>query len=114
MHELSIVQSLVKMADYSARSNNAQKVKFIVFEVGGMTGVEPRYVREYYPEVCARTLLEGSEIRIEEVTPLVFCRECGNSYELPDDQHLSCPKCGAENYEVLEGNKLILKEIGFV
>lgn len=114
MHELSIVQSLVGMAEESAKSVNAQKVGFIVFQIGGMTGVEPRYITEYYPDVCAGTLLEGSEIRIETVTPLVFCRECGNSYELPDDKHLSCPKCGAENYEVLEGNKLLLKEIGFV
>ena len=54
-----------------------RRVARLVLQVGAMTGVIPHFVREYYPEACAGTRLEGSEIRVEEEPALVFCRECG-------------------------------------
>lgn len=112
MHELSIVQSLVSMADSYARQNGAKSVKYITLEIGGLTGVIPRYVSDYYPDVCQGTLLEGSELKIEEVAPAAFCRECGATFP-PAEHDAKCPACGAQNYEVIEGDKLILKELAF-
>lgn len=112
MHELSIVQSLVTMADGYARENNAKSVKYLVLEIGQMTGVIPRYVADYYGDVCQGTLLEGSELRIEEVAPLAFCRECGNTFS-PTEQGQPCPACGQSNSEIIVGDKLLLKEMAF-
>lgn len=113
MHELSIVQSLVTMAQDYARQNDARCVKYIVLEIGGLTGVIPHYVSDYYPEVCVGTLLEGSVLKIEETPPLIFCRACGNIYSPDENGRMRCPACSAEDGEVVQGDKLLLKEMAF-
>lgn len=112
MHELSVVQSLVTMANEHAIRSGAVSVKYVTLEIGKMTGVIPHYISMYYPEVCEGTLLEGSELRIEETEALAFCRNCGNTYVLEGSKDV-CPSCSSDNYEVIEGDKLILKELAF-
>ena len=113
MHELSIVKGFVKMAEQYALENNAREVKLVTLEIGKLTGVVPHYVKDYYKDLIMGTVLEDSELTIEEVDGLLFCRECGTTYE-PNESDLKCPHCSSQNYEILQGNKLLLKEIGFI
>lgn len=114
MHELTIVQSFVDMADRCIKdaAEPGDEVAYVTMLVGEMTGVEPKYVFDYYPDVAKGTLLEGVELKVEIENAEVFCRECGNTYHLEPDE-APCPKCGKSNYEILSGDKLMLKEIGF-
>ncbi len=112
MHELSVVQAFVSMAEKYAAQNPDEKVSFITIEIGEMTGIEPKYFKSYYPEVAEGTLLEGSELIIEEKEALAFCRECGHTFN-PAKEGKTCLGCGKSNYEIVEGNKVLFKEIGF-
>ena len=112
MHELSVVQSFVEIADRAARTNGAKRVKYVTLEVGEMTGVIPKYMLDYYPDVCEGTLLEGSELRIEEVKALAFCKGCGNTYS--PVEHDRCPACAGTKREIIQGNSLMLKELAFI
>lgn len=113
MHELSIVTHLVDTAEVFAKQMNAKKVDFLEVEIGEATGVIPKYVHMYYPDVTKDTLLEGSELRIEESEYLVFCRNCGRTFH-PENRKAFCPSCGVYgDFDVLQGDNLTLKQIGY-
>lgn len=113
MHELSIVESMVSSADSFAREREIKNVKRLTVQVGALTGVVPRYLTMYYDDVARGTLLEGSELEIEEIPAEMFCRSCGEIYD-PDATDGRCPACGSESCDVLHGNELMIKELAYV
>ena len=67
MHEMGIVVSFVNMAQEYAVKNNATKVLKVVLQLGEISGIEARYLTEFYPVVVEGTMLEGSELVIETI-----------------------------------------------
>ena len=118
MHELSVVQSIVKTTSDFLDENNIEHIQFLTLIIGENTGVIPKYVRMYYNEVCENTKLEGSELRIEEVGTEYFCKDCGHVFKpvYSDHHHLNqehCPECHSEDLEVIAGDELMIKEVGY-
>ena len=118
MHELSVVQSIVSTTTDFLEENSIGKISFLTLIIGESTGVIPQYVRMYYKDVCEGTKLENSELRIEEVRTEYFCRDCGNVFHprYGSHHHLNrdhCPKCDSEDLEVIAGNELMIKEVGY-
>ena len=113
MHELSIVESMVGTADRFAREHSIDKVSYITVQIGALTGVIPHYLTMYYADVCQGTALEGSELKIEEIPAEAFCRGCGEVFDPTNETHC-CPVCGAEDYELLHGRELTVKDMGFL
>mgnify|MGYP004460228445 CR=1 FL=1 len=112
MHELSIVESMVSMADGCAKERGIKNIAYITVQVGTLTGVIPHYLSMYYADVTKGTALEGSELKIEEVAAEAFCRACGEVFDPSNETHC-CPACGAEDYELLHGRELTIKDMGF-
>lgn len=118
MHELSIVQNIVQTSCEFLEENKIEHAKFVTLIVGQNTGVIAQYLRMYYDEVCVGTCLEGTELRVEEKPTEYFCRDCGNVFKtsLASHAHLmqvSCPSCNSKDLEVISGNELMIKEIGY-
>jgi len=110
MHEMSIVVSFVNMAEDFAVKNNAAKVLKVVLQLGELSGIEPRYLHEFYPVVIEGTMLAGSELVIETIEASVFCTSCAATYN-PTKTDLKCPKCKSEQCDVIDGRGLFIKEI---
>ena len=110
MHEMGIVVSFVEMAEKFAVRNNAAKVLKVVLELGEISGIESRYLFEFYPVVVEGTMLEGSELVIEAIEASVFCTDCGTTYN-PIRTDYQCPNCESENCDVIDGRGLFVKEI---
>ena len=113
MHELSIVESMVGTASGFAAEHDIKKVSYITVQIGALTGVIPHYLTMYYADVTQGTPLEGSELKIEEVAAEAFCRACGEVFDPTNETHC-CPACGAEDYELLHGKELTIKDMGFM
>lgn len=111
MHELSIVESIVKTADSFAREHKIEHVRFLTIQIGVLTGVIPQYVSMYYSDLAEGTALEGSELKIEEVEAAAFCRSCGELFDPTETER--CPVCRKDNYDVLHGKELSIKDMGF-
>ncbi len=112
MHELSIVESIVETTLAFTGEHNIEKVSFLTVQVGGLTGVEPPYLKMYYGDLTKGTALEDSELKIEEIAPEAFCRSCGEVFN-PEENERICPGCGMTDYEILHGEELTVKELGF-
>jgi hydrogenase nickel incorporation protein HypA/HybF len=110
---MGIVLSFVKTAEDFAVRNNAEKVMKVVLQVGEISGIEPRYLNEFYPAVIEGTMLEGSVLEIETIEAKVFCTNCGTTYN-PTKTDYKCPYCASEESDVIDGRGLFIKEIGIL
>ena len=110
MHELGITQSIVEIAEQTARGQHANKVLSVTIEIGELSGVIPDAV-EFCFEACTQeTLLEGSRLIINKIPGLAKCDEC-NAEARIDNMTFSCPACGSYSLQRLQGEELNIKEV---
>ena len=110
MHELGIVCSIVDQVLEVVRKQGLSEVEAIVLEVGAMSSVVPEYLTGCYPSVVDGTMLEKTELRIEELPAIGKCRSCGESYDVINHRGV-CPGCGGKELELLGGREFNIKEI---
>ena len=107
MHELSIMQSVVKICEQNAQG---KRVKTVTLEVGELSGIIPDAL-EFCFESCTKgTLLEGAKLVIDRITPQVKCNGCGANFSITA-YYDSCPECGGFDIEILFGEELRVKEL---
>lgn len=110
MHELGITQSIVEIAERTAREQQARQVLAVTVEVGSLSGVVPEAL-EFCYEACSRqTLLEGSRLLIEVVAARARCQDCGREFPL-EELLACCPACGSAASQLLCGEELRIKEM---
>ncbi|MBO6108980.1 MAG: hydrogenase maturation nickel metallochaperone HypA [Eubacterium sp.] len=111
MHEMSYVVAFSNQAIEEAKRQKAKKVLSITVSVGKMTGVLPEYLYKYYPEAVSGTILEDSELIVEEIPVKAVCESCGREYA-PDKEHkYLCPYCGDGRGRVIAGRDVVLERI---
>lgn len=110
MHELGITQSIVDIAERTAREHGCKKVTSVTVEIGALSGVIPDAV-EFCFEACSKdSLLDGARLVIEAIPGLGRCPECCQEQAI--DQHsFACESCGALGLERLQGEELRIKEL---
>lgn len=107
MHELSITQNIVEIAEQNAAGRT---VSSILVEVGALSGVIPESL-EFCFEACSRnTLLEGARLLIERVAGRARCRQCGTEQQLAS-YYDACTACGDFGLEILSGKELRVKQL---
>ncbi|HWT22578.1 MAG TPA: hydrogenase maturation nickel metallochaperone HypA [Solirubrobacteraceae bacterium] len=104
MHELSIAESVVRIAERHADGRPVAKVEL---KVGHLRQVVPPALTFAFELVAQGTCLEGAELAIEEVPPAGRCRRCDTEAEL-DGLPLHCPACGGLDLELLRGEELLV------
>lgn len=102
MHELSIAESVVRIASRHARG---RRVATVELRIGHLRQVVPSALAFAFDLVAQGTDLEGAELRWEEVAAAGRCRKCGSETALPDFP-LTCGICGGLDVEVTAGEEL--------
>lgn len=117
MHELSMADAIVKTVLDAAEKNQAEQILEVTIEVGKLTMLNPEQLRFLLEVLTEDTLLEGSEIIIEEIPVEIECKSCNyiGSTELDDSDHylmiVKCPECGERDLEVITGRECNVKNI---
>jgi hydrogenase nickel incorporation protein HypA/HybF len=106
MHELSIAMSIVEMAEEESASRGHAQILAVHLKLGLLSGVVKEALLFSYEMACASTVLEGSQLVIEEVPVKVFCRNCDTRQEVASIQWMACPVCGAPTSEIVQGKEL--------
>ena len=110
MHELGITQSIIEIAERTAREQQAEKVLSVTVEVGSLSGVVPEAL-EFCFEACSNgTFLQGTQLLIEKVAAQGRCRDCGREFPL-EELLACCPDCGSAAGDILSGEELRIKEM---
>ncbi len=110
MHELGITQSIVDIAERTAREQQASKVLSVTVEIGELSGVIPDAVAFCYEACVQQTLLEGSRLVIRRIPGEGRCKECGAEVKI-DNLTFDCSACGSYALQRTRGEELNIKEV---
>jgi len=110
MHEYSIVQSLIDLADENAKKNNAKKVIKLEIKVGVLSGVEIPLLQTAFDTFKEDTICHDAEFIIVSQPIVVKCKECKKENQLEKNEYY-CPNCNSQNLEVLDGEEMYLMSL---
>jgi len=110
MHEYSVVQSLLDLCEENAKQNNCLVVSKVIVKIGVMSGVEPELLKTAFDTFKEKTICENAEfvMNIQEV--VVSCGDCKNEAQLLE-RNYSCPKCGSQNLQIIDGEDAYLMSL---
>lgn len=111
MHELSIAEALAELAEESAREAGANQVICVNVRIGKLAGVVKSALEFSYDAVTEKTLLEGSDLRIEELEVIAYCPECKTEVEIEDIRAIFCPVCQSPCPEIRQGKEMEIESI---
>jgi hydrogenase nickel incorporation protein HypA/HybF len=110
MHEMGLTDAVLKMVDGILAENNCRGASKITLEIGDLSGVVPRFVRDCWTAVADGTRYEKTELVLESAPGTAKCLDCG--LEFPADlDHLVCPDCLSRKLQPLTGMDMTIKEI---
>jgi hydrogenase nickel incorporation protein HypA/HybF len=110
MHELGIVMEVVKSVERFAEKNGVTKIERLTLQIGELSSVIPKYVRDCYPAAVDGTLMAHTQLEIEILPGNGLCKACGNVFNVPGNKGM-CPSCNSKDMELLSGREFMIKEI---
>lgn len=110
MHEVSIMEEMVRIVVGKAHELGADKVHVIRLRVGRLMAVVPEAMQFAHEVVCEGTLAEGSRLEIESAPVVCWCPECAEEFECGKSLFL-CPECDTFSREVRRGRELEVANI---
>ena len=114
MHELGLVNYVVKEVDKIAKENGVDKIKSVTLEFGEVSGIVPAYLYNYWDWYTKKHhMLEGSKLKVEEIPAVTWCNACKTTYDTIT-YGKTCPRCGSEETWLFKGNEMRIKQIEVV
>ena len=110
MHELSIAQNIVEIAEEYAIKNNAEIISEIEIEVGEMSGVVIEALEFAMQSATIDTMLSEAKVDIINIKGYAKCLECRNEFSVSSLFDV-CPKCNSFHIEIISGKELRIKSI---
>lgn len=107
MHEVSVMQSALRLALEHAEGQNAGRIHGITLRVGRLSGVVPEALEFAFEVVTRGTIAEGATLTIEALPLRCHCPTCGLDFE-PPEFDFTCPTCGDPRTRVSSGQELEL------
>jgi hydrogenase nickel incorporation protein HypA/HybF len=111
MHELSVTESLLEIAQRHAAQAGARRVTDLYLVIGRLASIVDDSVQFYWDTISQGTVCEGAQLHFERVPGKLQCLSCGETYLLQQDL-IPCPKCGSDQVKVLGGTEFQLESIG--
>lgn len=110
MHELGLMDYVVRTVKKLVEEEDLHHVDKIVLEVGELSGTVPKFLYDCYAAVVDSTEFTNTELVLEMVKGVAYCNDCKKEYEM-DINNLECPNCHGKNLTPISGKDLIIKEI---
>lgn len=102
MHELSIAQAIVAVANEHAGGRRVEKVEV---KIGRLRQVVPSALAFAFELVTDGTALAGAVLEIRQVSARIACRACGAESEVADFP-FACSSCGGLDVDITAGEEL--------
>lgn len=110
MHEFSIAQSIIDIAEDSAKKENCRKITSIKLEVGTLSGIVFEALETAMEFALKKTMLEGAQVEIVKIDAEAECENCGHNFSVTG--HFEpCPRCGNFRHRILKGDKIKVRSL---
>ena len=110
MHELSVTESLLKIAVEHAEKANAQRVTDLHIVIGDLASMVDDSIQFYWEIIAKGTIAEQATLHFRRVPVELQCNNCATKYR-PTDRELICPTCGGVGAKIVAGEEFALESI---
>ena len=110
MHELSVTESLLKIAVQHAEKANAQRVTDLHIVIGDLASMVDDSIQFYWEIIAKGTIAEEATLHFRRVPAELQCNHCSTKYR-PTDRELICPACGGVGARIVAGEEFALESI---
>lgn len=110
MHELSIVMSIIDIADAEARKAQAQAVEEIELEIGALSGVEMQAFNFAWQQAVKETVLAYAVTVVNRIEGRGHCLSCNSVYPM-QQLYDACTSCGGHFIDIQQGKELRVKSL---
>ena len=110
MHELSIVMSIVDIAQQQAEKANADIIDEIEIDIGCLSTIQIEAFEFAWQQCVKQTILENAIKKINRIKGKARCLDCEISFPL-ENLYDACPKCGQHLIDIVKGKELRVKSL---
>lgn len=110
MHELSVTESLLKIALKHAEKANAKRVTDLNIVIGDLASMVDDSIQFYWEIIAKGTIAEQAKLNFRRLPAQLQCMTCSETYH-PTDRELACPKCNGINVKIITGEEFALESI---
>jgi len=111
MHETMVAESLLAAISAEAAKQNAKPVGAKI-SCGMLNAINDEVLCFAFEAIAKGTVCEALKLKVEHKPIRGRCKKCSENFDL-DVTHLTCRKCGSEDFELLPDAPLLLEEIEF-
>lgn len=113
MHELPVINSILKVVLKHAVANNVNKVVAVHLQVGELSDLEDKWMQEYFDHLSKGGIADGARLVIERTPVKMKCKDCGHTYivNIKQEEKIVCTECGSINSTLVSGREYIIKNL---
>jgi len=110
MHEMSLMESLIDLAEGEARKHGASRISVIRVELGALSHVDPHSLRFCFDAVTRGSLAEGARFDTIDIPGAGWCLDCSKEVAIME-RFGACPDCGGHHVQMTRGDEFRLLEL---
>lgn len=113
MHELPVIEKILKVALSHAESNGANRIVRIRTRIGELSDLYEEWMQRYFGYVSKGTLAEGAVLEVEWSPAIFRCEACEKVFpvKIREIRDVVCPGCASGRVTFLSGREFFVKEI---
>lgn len=110
MHEVGLMQEVLKTAEQEMRRHGSVRITRIVLRVGGLSGAVPEALATAFAVLSPSTAAAGAILDCEAVEAQAYCDTCRREFAV-NAQFFECPACGRLSAVLRQGRELQLSSL---
>ena len=110
MHELSIVMSILDIAQRETAKAGASVVEEIELDIGELSTIEMEAFSFAWNQAVRNTILEHAQLKVNRIGGQARCLTCCIEYSI-HDVFEACPVCGDHLVEIVSGKELRVRSL---
>ena len=110
MHELSITESILEIAQRHAAQANATRITNLYLVIGEFSSIVDDSIQFYWDIIAKDTIAKGAQLHFRRIPAELECTDCGTKFH-PDGEDLACPSCGSAAVRITAGEEFYLEAI---
>lgn len=110
MHELSLMNSILDIAQEHAQREQARSIRTIALRVGALSGVDPQALEFAFEAARIGTMAQEARLEVEYVPLVAYCQPCDQEFGVDSPFAIAlCPFCGEPTAVLRQGEELEVK-----
>lgn len=110
MHELSIVMSIIEIAEKQLVLAGGKEIEEIELEIGELSGIEMQSFDFAWEQATKNTSLDKAERIIDHIQGQGKCADCHSEFTM-HNVYDACPNCNGHLINTIRGKELRVKSL---